>query len=130
MFKSINITMAASSIENGVVKIYRVLEMKPFDFNNLTLYVINHTTNSITLTSCSMRRSQDIASSQIGESIGWSIALNKVVAYLDGCEVYYDGEEEPIKMWWVEDEDGNFSGVNVDNERLIKFERKNEILLD
>ena len=77
-----------------------------------------------------MKRSQDISSSQVGESIGWGIALSKVVGYLDGCEVYYDGEETPTKMWWQEDDKGVFNGVNVNNERLIKFEKKNEILLD
>lgn len=129
-YQSINITYLNKTGSSGSVKIDRVLTMQNYDFETLTIYVINHTNVSVTLTNCIMKRSQDINSSQVGESIGWGIALSKVVGYLDGCEVYYDGEETPTKMWWQEDEQGVFDGINVDNERLIKFERKNEILLD
>lgn len=129
-YQSVNITYLDSTIVEGTVTLSRVLTMQNYDFETLTIYVINHTSGSITLNSCTMKRSQDVSSSQIGESIGWGIALSKVVGYLDGCEVYYDGEETPTKMWWQEDEQGVFNGINVDNERLIKFERKNEILLD
>lgn len=129
-YQSVNITYLEASISGGVVNIGRVLTMQNYNFETLTIYVINHTSGSVTLNSCTMKRSQDISGSQVGESIGWGIALSKVVGYLDGCEVYYDGEETPTKMWWQEDEQGEFNGINVDNERLIKFERKNEILLD
>lgn len=129
-YQSVNITYLEASISGGVVNIGRVLTMQNYDFETLTIYVINHTSGSVTLSSCTMKRSQDVSSSQVGESIGWGIALSKVVGYLDGCEVYYDSEETPTKMWWQEDEQGEFNGINVDNERLIKFERKNEILLD
>lgn len=128
--QSVNITYLEASISGGVVNIGRVLTMQNYNFETLTIYVINHTSGSVTLNSCTMKRSQDISGSQVGESIGWGIALSKVVGYLDGCEIYYDSEETPIKMWWQEDEQGEFNGINVDNERLIKFERKNEILLD
>ena len=129
-YQSVNITYLEASISGGVVNIGRILTMQNYDFETLTIYVINHTSGSVTLSSCTMKRSQDISSSQVGESIGWGIALSKVVGYLDGCEVYYDGEETPTKMWWEEDNQGAFNGINVNNERLIKFERKNEILLD
>ena len=129
-YQSVCITYLSSTIANGVVTLNRVLTMQNYNFDTLTIYVINHTNASVTLKSCSMKRSQDISSSQVGESIGWGIALSKVVGYLDGCEIFYDGEEKPTKMWWQEDDKGLFNGINVDNERLIKFERKNEILLD
>ena len=129
-YQSVSITYLNSTIASGNVKLDRVLTMQNYDFDTLTIYVINHTSGSVTLNSCTMKRSQDINSSQVGESIGWGIALSKVVGYLDGCEVYYDGEEKPTKMWWQEDDKGVFNGINVDNERLIKFERKNEIILD
>lgn len=129
-YQSINITYLNSSLSDNILTMNRVIQMPNYDYDELTIYVINHTSSAIILNNCIMKRSQDINSSQIGESIGWGIALSKVIGYLDGCEVYYDGVEEPTKMWWQEDEQGNFSGINVDNERLILFERKNEILLD
>lgn len=128
--QSINITYLNSNISAGVVSLSRVLKMQSGDFNKLTIYVINHTTGSVTLSNCIMKRSQDINSSQVGESIGWGITINKVVGYIDGCTIHYDGEETPTKMWWQEDAQGVFNGINVNNERIIKFERKNEILLD
>lgn len=128
--QSINLTYLKSSIELNTINMERVISMQNYDFESLTIYVINHTKGNIKLKNCVMKRSQDINSSQVGESIGFGIALRKVVSYLDGCEVYYDGEERPTKLWWSEDEQGQFNGVNVDNERLISFERKNEILLD
>lgn len=108
----------------------KIISMEDSDLESCTVLVINRSSADIKLTSCSMYRSQDINSSQVGESIGFGITLSKVVAYLDGCEIYYDGVESPDKLWWTEDSDGNFAGINVNNERLVKFERKNEILLD
>ena len=128
-YQSISVTYLKSAIASGVVTLSRIITMPNFDYTTLTIYVVNHTTGKITLQSCSMKRSQDISGSQVGESIGWGIALNKVIGYLDGCEVYYDGEEKPLKMWW-QGEGTDFTGVNVNNERLIKFSRKNEVLLD
>lgn len=129
-YQSINITYLDAKISGGEVNLYRVISMQNHDFETLTIYVINHTTSNIILKECVMKRSQDINSSQVGESIGWGIALSKVIAYLDGCEIYYDGEETPTKMWWLEDDEGRFSGINVNNDRIIRFERRNEILLD
>lgn len=108
----------------------KVISMESSDLESCTVLVVNRTDQEVAIASCEMFRSQDVNSSQVGESIGFGITLNKVVAYLDGCEVYYDGVEAPDKLWWQEDEEGNFSGINVNNERLIKFTRKNEILLD
>lgn len=108
----------------------KVISMESSDLESCTVLIVNRTDQEVVITSCEMFRSQDVNSSQVGESIGFGITLNKVVAYLDGCEVYYDGVEAPDKLWWQEDEEGNFSGINVNNERLIKFTRKNEILLD
>ena len=107
-----------------------IIDMLDYDLDSGSIKFINNTDQEITLFSISMLRSQDINSSQVGESIGWGIALNKVVGYTNGCEVFYDGTEEPIKMWWQEDSQGNFNGIDVDHERLIAFERKNEILVD
>lgn len=129
-YYSVNITLLLNSFNNNILNMTRVISMENYDFESLTLYVINHSTHTVTLQSCEMKRSQDVSGSQIGESIGWGITLNQVIAYLDGCEIYYDGVEKPDKLWYMEDNSGNFSGINVNNERMIKFSRKNEILLD
>lgn len=129
-YMTVNATLLYSTYSSGVLTFNRVLTMENYDLDSATLYVINHTVSSIQLQRCVMKRSQDVSSSQVGESIGWGITLNQVIAYLDGCEIYYDGVETPDKLWWMEDADGEFSGINVNNERMIKFSRKNEILLD
>ena len=129
-YQSINLTLLLNNYSSGILNMVRVISMENYDLDSLTLYVINHTTDTIILRSCEMLRSQDVSGSQIGESIGWGITLNKVIAYLDGCEIFYDGVEKPDKLWWMEDNLGNFSGINVNNERMISFSRKNEILLD
>ena len=130
MRKSVNVTLLNSSVTSGVLTLNRVLTMMNYDLINCTVYVINHTTSDITLQSCTMLRSQDINSSQIGESIGFSVAIENVEAYLDGCEIFYVGDPTPTKLWWQQDDTGVFNGVNVDNKRLINFHKNNEILLD
>ncbi len=129
-YYSINITLLLNNYNSNILNMTRVISMENYDFNNLTVYVINHTTSTVILQSCEMKRSQDVSGSQIGESIGWGITLNEVKAYLDGCEIFYDGVEKPDKLWWMEDSSGNFNGINVNNERMIRFSRINEILLD
>lgn len=129
-YMSVNATLLGSSYSNGVLTFSRILTMENFDMDACALYVINHSAGEFQLQGCAMYRSQDVNSSQIGESIGWGITLEKVIAYLDGCELYYDGVQQPDKLWWMQDADGNFSGINVNNTRMIKFTRKNEILLD
>lgn len=108
----------------------RTLNFENYDLDSLSVYVKNHTTHSITLEKCDIYRSQDISDSQVGESIGWGITLREVKAYTDGCEIFYDGVDDPDKLWWMEDEQGNFAGINVNNERMIKFSRTNEPLID
>lgn len=129
-YYSVNITLLLNKYNSGVLDMTRVISMESYDFDSLTVYVVNHTTSNIILQSCTMKRSQDVSGSQIGESIGWGITLNEVIAYVDGCEIFYDGVETPDKLWWMEDNSGNFTGINVNNERMIKFSRRNEILLD
>lgn len=129
-YMSVNATLLNNIYSDGLLVFSRVINMENYDLDSATLMVINHTAYDIQLQTCIMKRSQDVNSSQIGESIGWGITLNQVIAYLDGCEIFYDGVETPDKLWWMEDKDGNFNGINVNNERMIKFSRKNEILLD
>ena len=106
----------------------RYVEMQGYELETLTVYVVNNTSAPIVLKNCRMKRSQDISSSQVGESIGWSISLDKVVAYKDGCELYYSGDTTPDVLKWQADEAGNFAGILVNDTRLIKFSRVAEEL--
>lgn len=130
LYISINLTRQDIVYSSGEYYISRIIQLDNIPFESLQIAIQNHSTASITLKECSLYRSQDISTSQVGESIGFGITLNKVIAYLDGCEIYYDGIEQPDKLWYLEDNDGNFAGVNVNNERRINFSRVNEVLLD
>lgn len=127
----LNFTKENSAItDDSYLKMAREIQMGSFDFETCQVMIKNNSEGNVTITECSMFRSQDISSSQVGESIGWGVTLAKVVQYLDGCELYYDGIDTPDKLWWVSDLAGNFAGVNVNNEKTIKFSKKNEVLLD
>ena len=93
------------------------------------IYVFNRSDKDIVLKSCRMLRSSDVSSSQIGEAIGWSISLEKCIAYSNGCELYFTGQAAPDRLYYMEDVDGNFSGINVKRERIIKFERNSGIMI-
>lgn len=86
----------------------------------------NSTTKSCTVVSCSMYRSQD--STQIGENTHTSMTVASIVAYKDGMTVQFDSRSAPIKMWWQQDDEGNFAGINVDGERMITFRKVNQSL--
>jgi hypothetical protein len=115
---------------SGIYKMGRVLVMPNFNFDTLNVYIYNHSSGTITLDSLTMYRSQDINETQVASSIGLNIAISQVDAYTDGCEVWFDSQDEPLKMWWSEDSSGNFNGINMNNERFVAFNRHNEVLLD
>lgn len=106
----------------------RYVEMLGYDFKSLLVYVINNSDEVVTLKNCIIKRSRDISGSQVGQSIGWSVSLDRVIAYEDGCELYYSGDPTPDVLKWQEDSDGNFAGIMVNDERLIEFSRVKEII--
>lgn len=126
-YKTVNLTALETT---GAYNMSRILEMENFTMQSCTILVRNKSSGIVNLSSCALYRSQDISSSQIGDSIGWGVTLAKVIQYLDGCELYYQGSSTPDKLWWVADNNGDFAGVNVNNERIITFSKVNEILVD
>ncbi len=92
--------------------------------------IINNSDADIEVTQCYMYRSIDINESQVLGSIGLGVSITELKAYLDGCEVYFDGQEDPLKLWWHQDGQGNFDGVNVNNSRFVDFTKINSILTD
>lgn len=133
-YSSINITHNNIIEDGNDVRIARIVDMPNFNFRDLTIYVMNHDSsnngNNLVLKELSAYRSQDIDSAQASNLVGLDLVLSQVKEYLDGMEVYFTDQVNPLKMWWHEDANGNFDGINVNNERLIPFSRINEVLLD
>lgn len=115
---------------DGNILIDRIITMDNMTYDELNIYVVNHTNSIIKVVNFQGFRSQDINSGQISNTIGLAIQLAGVLAHPDGYEVSFDGASEPLKLWWHENNNNEFDGVNVNNERLISFARTNEIMLD
>ena len=116
--------------ETNTLKMTRVVGFENLELDSCTVYVRNNLDeNSITVTKCGLYRSKDVSADQVGESIGFGIVLDKVIAYTNGCELYYTSNPTPDKLYWMEDSDHNFSGIDVNHDRMIAFERRN-ITLD
>lgn len=128
--RSVNTPQLGSTVTEAGYKYSFVLSMENYDLDSCTLYIANHSTESIVLKSCEMKRSQDISGSQVGESIGYNVTLQEVAEYLDGLELFYENISKTDKLWWMDDENDELCGINVNNERMIKLSRYNTILLD
>lgn len=130
VFKQVALTKDDSIINNNHITMSRLIEMDNVNYNSLVFYVINHSQNTITLDSAEALRSQDISNGQISSAIGLSIMLDYVNSYLDGFEVGFVGSDEPLKLWWHENSQGQFDGININNERLVAYQSFDEVLLD
>jgi hypothetical protein len=130
VFKQIALTKDDSIINGSHITMSRLIEMDNVNYNSLVFYVINHSQNTITLNSAEALRSQDISNGQITNAIGLSIMLDYVNSYLDGFEVGFVGSDEPLKLWWHENSQGKFDGININNERLVAYQSFDEVLLD
>lgn len=101
----------------------RLIQMENYSIESMILYVKNHTTATITLADCTLQRSMDVSSSAIGDSIGWSVALRQLETYEDGVLIYYENNETPDVLTWIEDTSlpagHQLTGVVVNDERLI-----------
>jgi hypothetical protein len=130
IFRSINLNPNNSAIGSNSFNCTYDVEMPSYDLTGLTFYIVNKTDSDITINTCYMYRSIDINESQVVGSVGFGVTISQVKAYLDGCEVYFEGESAPLKLWWHGDQSDNFDGVNVNNERLVSFTKVNSILTD
>lgn len=126
---SLNCTKLNSVYSSGVLSFSRIIDTENYDMATCVAFVFNRSDEAIALRSCRMLRSVDVSSSQIGEAIGWSISLEKCIAYSNGCELYFTGQAAPDRLYYMEDSDGKFSGINVNRERIIRFERNSGIMI-
>lgn len=113
----------AVPMSNGAYQISRLLRFDGYDFQSLSVYLVNNTDYPVTIQNCMMMRSQDVSSSQIGSAIGWGMTLSEVKAFNDGCHLYFETQAEPTKLKYLQDSFGNFSGVEVNGDRVVKFSR-------
>lgn len=128
-YKSVNLGPQSGKITGSTYTANLVLPFPNRNFTSLRLLVLNHTGDSVTLTQAELYRSQDIASAQVGNSIGFGVTLSGFISYLDGFQVFYDGRQDPDSAWFMTDDNGNFVGVNWNNERIISYEHKDEALV-
>lgn len=98
-----------------------VVETPNYDLVSSSIIIENFSTSSITITAAQIFRSQD--TSQLGEGTNVTLKLTSLKAYYDGLEIGFSDSATPIKVWWLSDADGNFSGVNVNNERLVPYSK-------
>lgn len=85
--------------------------------------IANDTDVELSISEASLYRSQD--TTQLAENVVTQMTVASVTAYLDGMEIQFTSNANPIKCWWLEDQEGNFCGINVNNERRISFNRVN-----
>lgn len=112
--------------EDGIEKHSFYIDMLGLNLLESTITLFNASSSDITIRSVKMYRSQDVT--QVGENTRTSMTVTDITAYKDGLTVQFDSKSAPVRMWWQEDEDGNFSGVNIDGERMITFKRVNQSL--
>lgn len=129
-YHSVPITKMETTInDDNSISLTRCLTMAEVEFSDLEIYFKNHSDSTISLTLCSLLVSIDVSSSQLLNSVNQSAGLQSVTAYSDGFSIMYAGQENPLKIWWVDDGAGGLGGLNVNNERFIAFYNKtNEVL--
>lgn len=128
-YKSVNLAPQSGKVSGSTYTATIVLPFPNRNFTSLRLLVLNHTGEPITVTTVELYRSQDIASAQVGNSIGFGVTLSGFISYLDGFQIFYDGRQDPDSAWFMTDNEGNFVGVNWNNERIITYEHKDEALV-
>lgn len=129
LYKSVNLAPQSGKVTGSTYTANLVLPFPNRNFTSLRLLVLNHTGDAVTVTTAELYRSQDIASAQVGNSIGFGVTLAGFISYTDGFQVFYDGRQDPDSAWFMTDNDGNFVGVNWNNERLITYEHRDEALV-
>lgn len=102
------------------------LDMSPVDLAECKFTIRNNGSNSIYITKACMYRSQDV--DQLAENVVTTMTVVGVKAYRDGMTVSFDNSAVPLKCWWLEGENGEFAGINVNNEKMISFKRVDELL--
>lgn len=102
------------------------LDMSPVDLAECLFTIRNNGDNYISITKAMMLRSQDV--DQLAENVVTTMTVVGIKAYRDGMTVSFDNSAQPLKCWWLEGENGEFAGINVNNEKMISFERIDELL--
>ena len=67
-------------------------------------------------------------SDAVAETVGFDISLLAVDWYPNGFKVSYNGVDGEDKFYWNSDENDELNGINVNNEKLIKFTNHSDLL--
>lgn len=132
IYDSINIGNSGGTVEyindNAIISFTKIIDLGSFTFNDLTVYIFNRTDTSIDILKCELLKSIDVTSDQVADSLSWAVTLDKVVAYNNGCELYYTGSTKPERLYWLDDANGVFAGVDINHTRQILFNRNSSDL--
>ena len=111
----------------GMIGTYEFeIDMDLVDLSECLFTIRNNGDDYISITRAVMYRSQDV--DQLAENVVTTMTVVGVKAYRDGMTVSFDNAAQPLKCWWLEGENGEFCGINVNNEKMISFERIDELL--
>lgn len=127
-FKSINLSTLGGSLSGSIFSGVIDLVMPNRTFDSLAITVHNNSVGVITLLGVQLLRSQDVSSDQVGGSIGWGVPISGFIGYRDGFEVVYSQRTTKDKLKFMFDDKGVFNGVNVNGERMITYEYRDEEL--
>lgn len=128
LWQSVVITPINCTTENGHLVCEKILVCPELDAESLTIQLKNKLSSAVTIYACTLKQSFDTQPSQLTEQIDWSMGIERVDAYTDGCLIRYRGDSEPLQLQWQEDENNNFNGILVNDSLLIPFVRHNEPL--
>lgn len=103
-----------------------VFDTQNLDLSSCRLEIENLTNKTVVITAAQLFRSCD--TTQLSDVTSVSVKLASLKAYYDGFEIQFDDSAEPIKVWWLSDDSGKFSGININNERYVPFTAVNGTL--
>lgn len=128
MWQTVAITPLNTSEEDGHYVCEKILVCPELDADSLEVTIRNRSGAAVEVLGCTLKQSYDTQPSQLTEQIDWSMGLERIDAYTDGCLIKYRGDSEPLQLQWQEDENHNFNGVLVNDSLFIPFTRHNEPL--
>jgi hypothetical protein len=128
LYQSLVITPLNTTYEDNHYVCEKVVVCPELDAVSIECTIRNNTGSNVTLIAATLKQSYDTQASQLSEQIDWSMGIERIDAYTDGCLVTYRNDSEPLQIQWQENEQHEFNGVLVNGSLFIPFERHNEPL--
>lgn len=96
----------------------KILPFPEIDASIIRVTIKNNTSNTASIKLCTLEQSYDVQTSQVANTINYSIGLKSIDVFNNGCLIKYAGSSESLTLEWQGDEHGRFNGVLV-NESLF-----------